>query len=260
MTANCHNNSVTEKILRAFVNCSRKSYLLLFDRSQSKPNDFEVAMEHRKARVRHDYLRESKSCVEGINELACRPQLNLRNGIASIESDKTPNYLTEAAIYICVQKDACSGCATYEPAIFTTSGSIRQEDRAEIAFSGYVLSKHQGTEPLRGKVILADASQVSVRLGNVISGLLPKIELLEQWVITPPEPPVVVINKHCPYCEFQHACMRVAQKDDSISQLGRIGEKELRRLEKKGIFTIRQLSYLYRPRKKNRRGEARPVL
>ncbi|MDP3282513.1 MAG: IS66 family transposase [Nitrosomonas sp.] len=232
----------------------------MFDRSQSQPNDFEVAMEHRKARVRQDYLRESGSCVEGIDILVCRPQLNLRNGIASVDAEKTPNYITEAAIYICVQKDTSSGYATYEPAIFTTSGSIRQDDRAEIAFAGYVLSKHQGAEPLRGKVILADASQVSVRLSDGISRLLPKIKLLEQWLITPPEPPVVVINKHCPYCEFQHACMRVAEKDDSISQLGRISEKELRRLEKKGIFTIKQLSYLYRPRKKNRRGKTSPIV
>jgi predicted RecB family nuclease len=260
MAVNPHDNSVTEKILRASVNCSRKSYLLLFDRSQSKPNDFEVAMEHRKAMVRHDYLRESGSCVEGINKLVCRPHLNLHNDIANVEAEKTPNFITEAAIYICVQKDTCSGYATYEPVIFTTSGAIRQDDRAEIAFSGYVLSKHQETEPRRGKVILADASQVSVRLSDVISRILPKIKLLEQWLITQPEPPVVVINKHCPYCEFQHACMGIAQEDDSISQLGRIGEKELRRLEKKGVFTIRQLSYLYRPRKKNRRGKTSPIV
>lgn len=260
MAASCHGNAVTEKILRASVNCSRKSYLLMFDRSQSQPNDFEVAMEHRKARVRQDYLRESGLCVEGIFQLACRPQLNLRNGKASVKAETTPNHSTEAAIYIYVQKETVSGYAIYEPAIFSTSSSIRQDDRAEVAFAGHVLSKHQGTEPLRGKVILADASQVSVRLSDGINRLLPKINLLEQWLITPPEPPVVVINKHCPYCEFQHACMRVAEKDDSISQLGRISEKELRRLEKKGIFTIKQLSYLYRPRKKNRRGKTSPTV
>ena len=122
----------------------------MFDHSQSHPNDFEVAMEHRKAKVRQDYLRESELCVEGIPQLAGHLQLPLRNSKARCKADATPNLSTETAIYIRAQKETSSGHAIYEPTIFTTSISIRKDDRAEIAFVGYVLSQYQGTEPLRG--------------------------------------------------------------------------------------------------------------
>ena len=254
MAANNQNNVVTEKILRAFVNCSRKSYLLMFDRSLSHPSDYEVAMEHRKARVRRDYIGEATSSVNSISQLDVRPAQVSGSG-AVIHSMSTDD-----AIFFNVNKATGFKAAIYEPTIFSVSSSLRQDDRAEIAFAGYALSKIQGTDPLKGKVILSDGSQVTLRLKEGIKRLLPNIKLLEQWSTTQPEPPEVVLNKHCPYCEFQQACMSIAKQNDSISQLGRIGERELRRLEKKGIFTIKQLSFLYRPRKKNRRGKATPAV
>jgi hypothetical protein len=47
---------ITEKVLRAHCNCARKSYLLMFSRDQSKPNEYALAMEHRKELVRANYL------------------------------------------------------------------------------------------------------------------------------------------------------------------------------------------------------------
>ena len=65
--------------------------------------------------------------------------------------------------------------------------------------------------------------------------------------------PPVFLNKHCPYCEFQSSCKETAIKQDSLSLLGGMTKKQILKLEKKGIFTIKQLSYLYRPRKRGRR-------
>jgi predicted RecB family nuclease len=45
----------------------------------------------------------------------------------------------------------------------------------------------------------------------------------------------------------------IAIKEDSLSLLGSISIKRIKNFEKKGIFTIKQLSYLYRPRKRGKR-------
>ncbi len=227
----------------------------MFDRGQSQPSDFEVAMQHRRAILREDYLRDSVCTVESIAQLVCRPQLAGKVGRAS---NMAPQLSTEAALFSVVQNTPGTEYAIYEPVVFTTSRSLRHDDRAEIAFAGYVLSKYQGSAPPRGKLILVDASKVSVRLNDPSGRLQMKIKLVEQWSSKEPVAPAVVLNRHCRCCEFQLACARIAEKEDSISQLGRIGEMELRRLASKGIFTIKQLSFLYRPRKKSKSNHARP--
>ena len=67
------------------------------------------------------------------------------------------------------------------------------------------------------------------------------------------EPPRLTLNGHCHLCEFRQRCRTQAEQVDDISLLGGVGEKELRKLNRKGIFTVTQLSYTFRPRKRGKR-------
>jgi len=230
----------------------------MFSREQSKLTDYASIMEYRKGLVRANYL--DGLILEPV--IAGQPSLPIQpiipNGIADfpISSDILS---TESAIFKIVAGTENFGKCRYEPVIFTTSHALRQEDKLEVCFVGYVLSMIHGTLPLKGKVILLNASETSVRLHDGINRIIPAINLLETWCNLLPEPPAVILNKHCPYCEFQHVCRPIAEKEDSISLLGRISAKDLTRYEKKGIFTIKQLSFLYRPPKRNRRFKSRPT-
>jgi predicted RecB family nuclease len=251
---------VTENVVRAYSNCVRKAYLLMFERGQSRPIDYEIAMEHRKARARELYL-SNPVIAATLVELSTITQNSsvisgsTRNGVA-----RTPNFSTLSVLYRRVAKLSTQEKAIYEPVIFTSSNSVRDDDRIELGFSGTVLSKIQGTQTQRGMVIFSDAREVAVRLSEKIGNLLPTIRIMEEWSNARPDPPSVVLNKHCSICEFQHVCRPIAEMEDSISQLGRISEKELARFEKKGIFTVKQLSYLFRPRKRNLRGKVSPIV
>lgn len=258
MSAATERARITEKVLRAYFNCIRKSYLLMFSREKSKPTEYALIMEYRKGLVRANYL--DGRILETVNpdQPSCPIHPMMLNGIATtpLSSDILS---TESAIFKIVPGTNDSGHLRYEPIIFTTSHTLRQEDKLEVCFAGYVLSKIQGKPSLKGKVILLDASETNVRLQDGINRIVPVINLLERWGNSQPEAPAVILNKHCPYCEFQHVCRRIAEKEDSISQLGRISVKDLNRYEKKGIFTIKQLSFLYRPKKQNRRFKLHPA-
>src|SRR5262249_52973625 len=65
--------------------------------------------------------------------------------------------------------------------------------------------------------------------------------------------PRLILNHHCPVCEFRQHCHDQAVHEDSISLLRGMGEKELRKLNRKGIFTIAQLSCIFRLRRKGKR-------
>src|SRR5206468_605896 len=63
------------------------------------------------------------------------------------------------------------------------------------------------------------------------------------------EPPRLTLNKHCQVCEFRQRCRQNAKEADDISLLGGVGEKELKRYHRKGLFTLTQLACTFRPRR-----------
>ena len=65
-------------------------------------------------------------------------------------------------------------------------------------------------------------------------------------------PPDLVLNRHCGQCEFQARCRKQATEKDELSLLSGMSEKERKKLHGKGIFTVTQLSYTFRPRRRRR--------
>src|SRR5208282_4033337 len=66
------------------------------------------------------------------------------------------------------------------------------------------------------------------------------------------EPPPLVLNRHCAVCDFQPRCRGLAVGRDDLSLLSAMTGKERAKCNSKGIFSITQLSYGYRPRRRKR--------
>ena len=64
-------------------------------------------------------------------------------------------------------------------------------------------------------------------------------------------PPPLTLNSHCQVCEFRHRCHAEATAKDDLSLLQGMVEKEMRKYGRRGIFTVTQLSYTFRPSKKS---------
>ena len=62
-------------------------------------------------------------------------------------------------------------------------------------------------------------------------------------------PPPLRLNAHCSICEFKEACYAEAKQKDDLSLLRGLKEKDITALHNKGIFTLTQFSYTFRPRK-----------
>lgn len=65
-------------------------------------------------------------------------------------------------------------------------------------------------------------------------------------------PPPLVLNRHCAVCDFQPRCRGIAIERDDLSLLTAMTLKDRAKCNAKGIFTISQLSYGYRPRRRKR--------
>ena len=67
--------------------------------------------------------------------------------------------------------------------------------------------------------------------------------------------PKFLLNAHCQVCEFHRRCHAQAVREDSLSLLRGLGEKEVKGYARKGLFTLTQLAHTFRPRRKGKRSE-----
>ena len=61
--------------------------------------------------------------------------------------------------------------------------------------------------------------------------------------------PVFFKNQHCQICEFQNYCLEKLIEKDDLSLLTSLKPKEILQKNNQGVFSVKQLSYSFRPKK-----------
>ena len=143
--------------------------------------------------------------------------------------------------------------AQFVPIRFIYRNKLTKDDKLLLAFDAFVLSEMLGRAVSLGKIIHGDdhatlkvktsalAGEVRKRLGKIAA------------LLASPAPPDLVLNRHCAECEFQARCRKLAVEKDDLSLLASMSAKERQKLRSKGIFTVTQLSYTFRPRRRPKR-------
>ncbi len=157
--------------------------------------------------------------------------------------------------------------AQFVPIRFVFRNKLTQEDRLLLAFDALVLSQALGREVSLGKIIHGDDHatlkvKTGARTAESARTLVPskglavevrkRIEKITA-LLSSPTPPDLVLNRHCAECEFQARCRKIAIEKDDLSLLAGMSAKERQKLRSKGIFTVTQLSYTFRPRRRPKR-------
>jgi predicted RecB family nuclease len=145
--------------------------------------------------------------------------------------------------------------AQFVPIRFIFTNKLHRDEKLLLAFDALVLSEALGREVDLGKIIHGDAF-VTLRvktsaLESEVRKTTAKIETLLAGQVQP-DP---VLNRHCPECEFRDRCKQNAVGKDDLSLLSGITEDERIRYRSKGIFTVTQLSYTFRPRRTPKRAK-----
>ena len=142
----------------------------------------------------------------------------------------------------------------YLPVLHVHGDKVGRREKTLLAICGLALAEVQGMRPTVGLVARGPEGRLGkVKLDAILyrqaGQVLDEVKRLQQGG----EPPRLVLNKHCQVCEFRSRCHEEAVKADDISLLAGVGEKELQRYNRKGLFTLTQLSCTFRPRKKSKK-------
>jgi predicted RecB family nuclease len=144
------------------------------------------------------------------------------------------------------------------PIFFCPFDRVPSWHTAILYFAAVAIGNVTGITPAIGFICFGAAAKLTeLRLNRLSQHLGVLHEIIAARRADPLQS--VELNAHCTIWQFRERCFKIASDADSLSLVSSIPPKERRKLNTKGITTITQLSYTYRPRRKRRpRATARP--
>ncbi|MEQ1850918.1 MAG: TM0106 family RecB-like putative nuclease [Chthoniobacteraceae bacterium] len=184
-----------------------------------------------------------------------------------MESVKTATWRLASSLAVHAEMDSCAleselhavervpaggrgKAAQFIPIRFVFTNKLGKDDKLLLALDAVALSKALKREVSLGKIIHRDNhATLKVKTSALAGEVRKRLENIAA-LLANPVPPDLVLNRHCGECEFQARCRRIAVEKDDLSLLARMTEKERKEYRSKGIFTVTQLSYTFRPRRR----------
>jgi predicted RecB family nuclease len=241
---------ISERLFLDFLQCKLKAFLNFSGRSGVK-TEFDEFRDENYA----EYCKRARKCLLNCDAAA------ISHAIASFKEMRKLYISVEAGVKICndrhslildaaeLASQSTSLNPVYNPIIFLPHQKISSQHKLLLAFYGSALSHEQKRDPTSGRIIFGNnLSSAKIQLASLIRTVR-KIEKEITHMIDRPAAPPLRLTNHCKICGFQEACSATAKERDDLSLLKGLSGKDIDMLNKRGIFTVTQYSYTFRPRR-----------
>jgi predicted RecB family nuclease len=253
---------ITRNIIESYLNCKYKGHLKLAGEIGT-PSDYETMTTGARTSSREQAIArlvvrfgEGNTCGETTLTTAILKQAAPLLADADLEAK---DLLLRYDALKRVDGDSKLGKHHYVPILYNHENTVGRQQRILLAILGLVLTRVQGLRP--ADAIVAHGPEARLRKVRLVPKLYRKAEqILGELgrLQAGGESLRLTLNSHCHLCEFRQRCRTQAEKADDISLLRGVGEKELARYNRKGIFTLTQLSCTFRPRRRSKRVKRNP--
>ena len=251
---------ITRDILEGHLMCKYKSYLKLIE-EDGQPSDYGQLLQETRARIRlaaRDKLLARYRANDIVHNLLVQPAV-LKQG-ASLLLNVAVETKELSLCFDALQRvhgPSSLGDFHYIPVLFHEAEHPSRAQRSLLELHGLILGVYQGREPDFG-VLMHGQSCAVTRMRLPLHNGQARQVLQDIKALQTGSPPRLVLNSHCGICEFRQRCQAEARAKDDLSLLRGIGEKEIVKYNKRGIFTVMQLSCTFRPRKQPRLSRPKP--
>ncbi|MHA3771615.1 IS66 family transposase [Verrucomicrobiota bacterium sgz303538] len=246
---------ITSRLFEAFLECPTKCFLLAAGEQGSGNAYADWVEAHQKAyaaqlieRMRNDMAgcQQIQECtVTNIADFAdCQIVTNVRL--------TTGRFETEIHVLECGKKERSADSTSVIPYRFVASDKLTTNQKLTLAFDALAIAELTGASPRIG-VVVHGRTAVTRKLS-----LPPLVKVAQKHleesvaVLGTSKAPELILNRHCPACIFRDRCRATATEKDDLSLLSGMTAKERTGFHKKGIFTLTQLSYTWRPRRSSK--------
>lgn len=250
--------TITPEIVVGYLQCRRKGFLLLVGKETGKPHAIEEIIKSNQDKWTQEYLVSLKRDKRKLSQFTSE-RFQLGQDLLVNAKLTAKDLETSCTVLIKSANATSHNAPVYEPTFISGHHSVQPRDRTNLLFAGHVLAQLQSKSPKYGFVVIGGSTSQRVKLENNYKPLLKAVSALREWRDTESTVPHVILNKHCNACQFRLQCQEIAEKQDDLSLLDRMTPKAINRYHKKGIFTVQQLSYLFRSRRSRKTRATAPV-
>lgn len=247
---------IDNEIFGSYSLCKYKSFLK-YIRRVGTISDYEEFQRQRKIEYKRKVNMELLKNCDEINVLKERFVNNavFQSGKELLSGVTINNKDIEAHIDVLekVMGESASESFSYIPYKIVAENKIGNQEKLLLAFIGYVLGKAQKRAVWSGWILYGEPIKRSkidlTKYYHTVDTIIKEIGKFSDK----DKKPRLILNKHCLICEFREDCEKEARDKDDLSLLRGIKEKEIEAHNKKGFFTVNQLSYTFRSRKPSKR-------
>ena len=243
---------ITNEVFNDFLKCKYKTYQKLQGKQETK-SDYELLQIELEENYKKQFL-ERINLPDEINNFTYPISLtidDLKKG-SSLITDISVNFDDAVLSIDAIEKVAGKsklGSFFYIPIYLNKVNKISKNHKLLLTLSSLILGQMQGKVPEYGKIILGKEFKTSKIAINVflpqVKATLDEIRKLDLNLELK-----FSIADRCRECEL---CKADAREKDSLSLLKGMPTKEIIKYNNKGIFTVTQLSYTFRARKRSKR-------
>ena len=250
--------NITAEVFAAYLKCPTKAYLIAH---RERPSDASVADTRRRICAAYKVKAIGSSGTVSIDFSQLSADLAIEATNSFVDCESTSYAPSQPGSVKARRLPSASACHRgLVPIFYSASDKIDQSDNLLVCFGALAIGQatRSGIPPI-GKVIYGEADRdKTIKIAEHVPKTREAVEAIASMYQTN-EPPRLVLNKHCPVCAFQSRCRALAIEREDLSLLGAMTVKERLKCEEKGISTIAQLSYGYRPRRRRRIKAASPA-
>ncbi|UCE53475.1 MAG: TM0106 family RecB-like putative nuclease [Desulfobacterales bacterium] len=242
---------ITNEIFSDYLNCKYKVFLKFTGKTATK-TEYEK-LQKRLLQKYRQYVRKSlisKKYMNGgiIEKITLSDIVKQKFGFGFFIREKFKDLKVHFDALI--KED--SSCTSYVPVSFIRKERVQINDKLNLAFCGAVIGERLNTIPQFGRIIYGNnISMVRVNF-DVLIPKVTSIVMALRNLIASDNSPQMHLNKHCKICEFRAKCYRNAVENDDLSLLSGLNQKKIQKINNKGIFTVNQYSYTFKPRRRRK--------
>lgn len=250
---------ITSKLFEAFLACPTKCYLQSIG-EVTAGNDYAIWKEMQNESYRLNGIQQlladhsKKICAVPADPRKWKRE-SWHFALAPVVHTQDIEATPHAVRRISLKQTAKS--IMFVPVRYVPENKLSKTHKLMAAFDALVISRALGEKIGTGMIIHGDKGAVFTVKAHALSGVIRKAVGQIDTLIPASSPPQLILNRHCPECGFQDLCRKKAVEKNELTLLANLTYKERARLNRKGIFTVNQLSFTFRPRRRIKRRAAK---
>jgi len=202
--------TITSEIVVAYSQCPRKAFLLLCTDEQGMPHEYMRMLEQQKLLNQINYIQ----ALNAHNQTSFEEQSHSVTDLTQEEDNVLIKAMLKAEgleaycdVLTQVESSSSLGGSSYEPTIVVGTHSLSKEQELELVFTGFVLGQMQKKLPVAGHIVRIGGQVDELKLEPHYNVLKRFLDPLREWLrAAPSDPPPVILNRHCPSCQFRALC------------------------------------------------------